>query len=94
MGLVKGLHHLDAKAVVSAEEHCVVDGASGSAPPFGSHQGPRMPATGSAIGSGATALGVGDSGEARQEEHAQIWPRATPPAVMGVEPVDGWKQWR
>jgi len=53
-----------------------------------------MPAPGSAIGSGATALGVGDSGEARQEEHAQIWPRATPPAVMGAEPVDGWKQWR
>jgi hypothetical protein len=53
-----------------------------------------MPAPGSAIGSGATALGVGDSGEARQEEHAQIWPRATPPAVMSAEPVDGWKQWR
>jgi hypothetical protein len=29
MGLVEGLHHLDAKALVSTEEHRVVDGASG-----------------------------------------------------------------
>jgi hypothetical protein len=27
MGLVEGLHHLDAKALVSAEEHGLVDGA-------------------------------------------------------------------
>jgi len=46
MGLIEGLHHLDAKAVVSAEEHRVVDGASDSAPLFGSHAGPRTPVPG------------------------------------------------
>jgi hypothetical protein len=40
MGFVKGLHNLDAKAVVSAEEHRVVNGASSSAPLFGSHGPP------------------------------------------------------
>ncbi|MFN4865679.1 MAG: hypothetical protein ACK5GZ_05085 [Cyanobium sp.] len=29
MGVVEGLHHLDAKALVSGEEHGVVDAASG-----------------------------------------------------------------
>lgn len=66
MGLVEGLDHLDAKALVSAEEHRVVDGASGSAPLFGSHAGPRTPALGGVVGSGATALGVGYFGEIRQ----------------------------
>jgi hypothetical protein len=28
MGFVEGLHHLDAKALIRAEEHCEVDGAS------------------------------------------------------------------
>jgi hypothetical protein len=46
MGLVEGLHHLDAKALVSAEEHGVLDGTSGSALLLGSHAGPRMPAPG------------------------------------------------
>jgi hypothetical protein len=57
MGLVEGLHHLDAKALVCAEKHRVVDGASGSAHLLGSHAGPRMPATWGVIGSGSTALG-------------------------------------
>jgi hypothetical protein len=94
MGLVEGLHHLDAKALVSGEEHRVVDGASRSALLLGSHVGPRMPAPGGVIGSGATALGGGDSGEIRQEGHAQTWPRATTAAVVGAESVDGSKHWR
>jgi hypothetical protein len=49
MGRVEGLHHLDAKALVRAEKHRVVDGASGSALLFGSHAGPRPPAPGGLI---------------------------------------------
>ncbi len=93
MEFVEGLHHLDAKALIRAEEHGVVDGASRSAPLLGSHAGPRMPATWGVIGSGGTALGVGYFGEIRQEGHAQTWPRATTAAVMAAESVDSWKQW-
>ena len=46
MGHVEGLDHLDAKALVSAEQHRVVDGASSSALLLGSHAGPRTPAPG------------------------------------------------
>jgi hypothetical protein len=94
MGLVEGLDHLDAKALVCAEEQRVVDRASRSAPLLGSHAGPRSPAPGGVIGSVATALGVSESGEIRQGRHAQIWPRATTAAVVGAESVDSWKQWR
>ena len=89
MSLFEGLDHLDAKALVSAEEHGVVDGASGSALLLGSHAGPRMPAPGGVIGSGATALGVGYCAEICPGGHAQIWPRATTAADMGAESVDG-----
>ena len=93
MGLVKGLHHLNAKAIVCAEKHRVVDGASDSAPLLGNHVGPRMPASGGVIGSRATAVGVSYFGEIRQEEqHAQTWPRATTAAVVLAESVDSWKQ--
>jgi hypothetical protein len=71
-----------------------VDGASRAAPLLGSHEGPRMPAPGGVIGSGATVLGMGYFGEIRQEGHAQTWPRATTAAVAGAESVDSWKQWR
>jgi hypothetical protein len=91
MGLVEGLHHLDAKALVSAEEHGVVDGVSGSAPLLGSHVGPLITAPGCVIGSGANALGMGYCGEIRQEGHAQTWLRATTAAVVGAESVDGSK---
>jgi hypothetical protein len=39
MGFIEGLDHLDAKALVSAEEHGVVHGAYQSAPLLGSHAG-------------------------------------------------------
>lgn len=55
MGLVEGLHHLDAKALVRAEEHRVVDRDSSSAHLLGSHEGPWPPAAGGVIGSGSTA---------------------------------------
>jgi hypothetical protein len=94
MGLVEGLDHLDAKAVVRAEKHREVDGASSSEPLLGSHEGPRPPAPWGVIGSGATAFGVGYCAEICQEGHAQTWPRATTAAVVGAESVDEWKQWR
>jgi len=93
MGLGEGLDHLDAKALVCGEKNRVVDGASRSAPILGSHEGPRIPATWGVIGSRATALGVGYSGEIRQEAHAQTWPRATTAAVVDAESVNRWKQW-
>jgi hypothetical protein len=59
MGFVEGLHHLDAKALIRAEEHCVVDGASWAAPLLGSHEVPWPPAPEGVIGSGGYSAGVG-----------------------------------
>jgi hypothetical protein len=82
------------QALVSAEEHGVVDGVSGSAPLLGSHACPRMTANWGVIGSEATPLGVGYFGEIRQEGNTQTWRRATTAAVVGTESVDGPKHWR
>jgi hypothetical protein len=85
MNLIEGPDHLNAKVLVSAEEHGVEDGAPGQHPSLVAMRSPQMPAPGGVIGSEATALGVGYWAEICHGGHAQIWPRATTAAVVGAD---------